>query len=36
MIEGKGLYFKMSSFSLHHSLESTRGMDLIHGDGVPG
>ena len=25
MIEGKGLFFKMSSFGLHHSLETLQG-----------
>ena len=40
MFEGKGLFFKMSSFGLHHSLETlqggaTRRMDLFLGDGVP-
>ena len=40
MIEGKGLFFKMSSFGLHHGLEmlqggATCGMDLFRGDGVP-
>ena len=34
MIEGKGLFFKMSCFGLHHGLETlqggaTRGMDLF-------
>ena len=40
MIEGKGLFFKMSSFGLHHGLEmlqggATRVTDLFLGDGVP-
>ena len=40
MIEGKGLFFKMSSFGLHHGLEMlqvgvTRCTDLFLGDGVP-
>ena len=40
MIEGKGLFFKMSSFGLHYSLETfqggaTLGTDLFLGDGVP-
>ena len=40
MIEGKGLFFKMSSFGLHHGLETlqggaTHGTDLFLGDGVP-
>ena len=40
MIQGKGLFFKTSSFGLHHSLEmlqggATRGMDLFLDDGVP-
>ena len=40
MIEGKGLFFKKSSFGLHHGLETlqgraTRCTDLSLGDGVP-
>ena len=40
MIEGTGLFFKMSSFGLHHGLGTlqggaTRGMDLFLGDGLP-
>ena len=40
MIEGKGLFFKMSSFGLHHSLEMLQGgatcsTDLFLDDGVP-
>ena len=36
MIEGKGLFFKMSSFGLE-TLQggATRSMDLFLGDGVP-
>ena len=40
MIEGKGLFFKISSFGIHQGLETlqgggTRGTDLFLGDGVP-
>ena len=40
MVEGKGLFFRMSSFGLHQGLEmlqggATCGMDLFLGDGVP-
>ena len=40
MIEGKGTFFKMSSFGLHHGLETLRGRatrvtDLFLSDDVP-
>ena len=40
MIEGQGLFIKMSCFGLHHGLEmlqgrAKRGTDLFLGDGVP-